>query len=1100
MAESLTMKLSPVFLFHPLLISVLVGSIATQAQYASGQWSLIQDGHSGVSALELAVVSETTVMIFDKVEHNPLQTNGHVAWGAELNLVTRTVRPLNPASNTWCGTGSFLSNGTMVSSAGTPVLIVPVGENGLAAIRLFDPCEDGKCDVVEDQRVRRMASLRWYTSSARLEDGSVLLFGGSWDFGIINNATIHNPTYEFFPPKNIHGMLRFPSSVCCPFLQNTLNDNYFPFVITLPDGNLFIAANTQAMIFDWKTNKEVRSLPGIPNGVRISAPLSAGATLLPLTPENNYTPEVLICGGSTLDDDLALWQPGILSSQSPTSDQCVRMVLNDEGIAAGWQVEHMPEPRIMAELILLPDGRVTIVNGAHTGFGSSGGTFVRDPIGQSDSDHPAFTPALYDPTAPLGRRFTQEGLPTSEIPRLYHSTSSLTPNGTILLAGSNPNLDVETHLYPTEYRLEWLSPPYMGKPRPTYTGLPKTFDYNAKITFEVDLPTGAENVSVVIMDFGFATHGVHMDQRLVGLVSELSDDKTKLTVTGPPSATIYSPGPAYVFVLADGVPSFGSKTLIGTGAQPPLDEDALANVLSSLPLYWDKWTTAHPACDGDTFQRSEHNPLQTNGHVAWGAELNLVTRTVRPLNPASNTWCGTGSFLSNGTMVSSGGTPVLIVPIGENGLAAIRLFDPCEDGKCDVFEDQRVRRMGSLRWYPSSVRLEDGSVLVFGAIDNSTIINPTYEFYPPKNIHGHNGTPIYSPFLQNTLIERINKYEVFLAFPMVFGSAGATLLPLTPENSYTPEVLICGGSTLDDDAALFMPGIPSSQSPASDQCVRMILNEEGIAAGWQVEHMPEPRIMVELILLPDGRVTVVNGAQTGIAGYGYTKDQVGEADQDHPALTPALYDPTAPLGERFTQEGLPTSPIPRLYHSTSSLTPNGTVLLAGSNPNGDVETRLYPTEYRLEWLSPPYMEKPRPTYTGLPKTLDYNAKITFDVDLPTGAENVSVVIMDFGFATHGVHMDQRLVGLVSELSHHKMKLTVTGSPSPTIYSPGPAFVFVLADGVPSFGAKTLIGTGAQPPLDEDALANVLSSPPLYWDEWTAAHPGEPVPAPSATSA
>ncbi|KAF5372516.1 hypothetical protein D9758_005208 [Tetrapyrgos nigripes] len=126
-------------------------------------------------------------------------------------------------------------------------------------------------------------------------------------------------------------------------------------------------------------------------------------------------------------------------------------------------------------------------------------------------------------------------------------------------------------------RLEWPSPLYMEKPCPMYTGLPKTFDYNARISLNVDLPIGVENVSVVIMDFGFTTHGVHMDQCLAGLVSELSDDKTKLTVTGPPSVTIYSPGPAFVFVLADGVPSFGLKTLIGTGAQPPLDEDALAN-------------------------------------------------------------------------------------------------------------------------------------------------------------------------------------------------------------------------------------------------------------------------------------------------------------------------------------------------------------------------------------------------------------------------------------------------------------------------------------------------------------------------------------------
>ncbi|KAF5372468.1 hypothetical protein D9758_005209 [Tetrapyrgos nigripes] len=171
---------------------------------------------------------------------------------------------------------------------------------------------------------------------------------------ITDNSTIINPTYEFYPPKNIHGQNGTP--IYSLFLQNTLNTNHFPLVIMLPDGNLFITANMQAMIFNWKTNKHIQSLPGIPNGVQISSPLSAGATLLPLTPENNYTPEILICGGSMLDDNELLFSQGVLSSQSPASDQCVRMVLNDEGIAVGWQVEHMPEPRIMAELILLPDG------------------------------------------------------------------------------------------------------------------------------------------------------------------------------------------------------------------------------------------------------------------------------------------------------------------------------------------------------------------------------------------------------------------------------------------------------------------------------------------------------------------------------------------------------------------------------------------------------------------------------------------------------------------------------------------------------------------------------------------------------------------------
>ena len=48
----------------------------------------------------------------------------------------------------------------------------------------------------------------------------------------------------------------------------------------------------------------------------------------------------------------------------------------------------------------------------------------------------------------------------------------------------------------------------------------------------------------------------------------------------------------------------------------------------------------------------------------------------------------------------------------------------------------------------------------------------------------------------------------------------------------------------------------------------MVLNTAGIAAGWKVESMPQARIMPELIQLPDMSITIVNGAQTGVAGYG----------------------------------------------------------------------------------------------------------------------------------------------------------------------------------------------------------------------------------------
>jgi hypothetical protein len=54
----------------------------------------------------------------------------------------------------------------------------------------------------------------------------------------------------------------------------------------------------------------------------------------------------------------------------------------------------------------------------------------------------------------------------------------------------------------------------------------------------------------------------------------------------------------------------------------------------------------------------------------------------------------------------------------------------------------------------------------------------------------------------------------------------------------------------------------------------MVLSTAGIAAGWQVERMPQARIMVDMILLPDGRVMLVNGAQTGVAGYGNVRSQI----------------------------------------------------------------------------------------------------------------------------------------------------------------------------------------------------------------------------------
>jgi hypothetical protein len=61
----------------------------------------------------------------------------------------------------------------------------------------------------------------------------------------------------------------------------------------------------------------------------------------------------------------------------------------------------------------------------------------------------------------------------------------------------------------------------------------------------------------------------------------------------------------------------------------------------------------------------------------------------------------------------------------------------------------------------------------------------------------------------------------------------------------------------------------------------MTLTTSGIAAGWSVEHLPTPRTMGEGVLLPDGRVLIINGASTGVAGYGNVARQVGQSNADN---------------------------------------------------------------------------------------------------------------------------------------------------------------------------------------------------------------------------
>lgn len=75
------------------------------------------------------------------------------------------------------------------------------------------------------------------------------------------------------------------------------------------------------------------------------------------------------------------------------------------------------------------------------------------------------------------------------------------------------------------------------------------------------------------MDFGTVTHAVHANSRMVYLQIERTGNI--LNCNAPPKEAIYPPGPGWLFVIVNGIPSKGLHVMVGDGRGPPVSEEAL---------------------------------------------------------------------------------------------------------------------------------------------------------------------------------------------------------------------------------------------------------------------------------------------------------------------------------------------------------------------------------------------------------------------------------------------------------------------------------------------------------------------------------------------
>ncbi|KAE8268397.1 hypothetical protein A4X09_0g3941 [Tilletia walkeri] len=626
----------------PHLVSPALAADCTYGdKRCAGKYQVINTD-SIASAMMMGLVNQNTVWILDKTEGNPRRrSDGRPYWASFLDLTTNRVYPADTTTNAFCAGGTTLGNGTWlvaggnqpVDQGGVPTNVVgPSGVyqdgDGRKAVRILEPnnfaANSSQLTWIDNYTPNatnnhfgaglQMQSWRWYPGVEPLADGSAVLIGGANNGGYINRNFPNtdpafaypagqfgnldgenlyyggaNPTYEFWPAQ---GELRIVQ-----FMNKTSGLNMYAHTFLMPDGRIFMQANYSTTLWDPINNVE-DPLPDMPDQIIRVYPASGATAMLPLTPDNGYTPTILFCGGTYLSDDA--WgdytSPRTNVLNIDASNDCSSITPvdsngNKDPNADYVREEKMPGGRTMGNAIHLPDGTLVILNGAHKGTaGYANASFNIINAGQPGevrteglAQNPAYQPLIYDPNRPLGKRLSAKGLGFSDHERLYHSSAILVPDGSVLVSGSNGHQDVAQTMpvgvtpqaFNTSYIIEKWYPPYYFETRPKVTGLPAYLPYGGK-PFTVSIGADfmgqyanwrAASTKFRVIRTGFSTHAMNQGQRSLQLQSTYTvnaDGSVTFSVNPMPSnPNLFAPGPAMLFADVDGIPSIGQFVQVG---------------------------------------------------------------------------------------------------------------------------------------------------------------------------------------------------------------------------------------------------------------------------------------------------------------------------------------------------------------------------------------------------------------------------------------------------------------------------------------------------------------------------------------------------------
>lgn len=610
------------------------------AACTEGRWEVMPFTNP-VRSMHAVVLHNGKVLLVAGSGNNPAMFAAGTFTSAVYDPKTGSFKTIPTPADMFCAGHVQLYDGRVLIMSGNKAYPAADGSHGYEGFKdsyIFDP------DTETYTRTNDMNDGHWYPSATVLGNGDVISFGG------LREDSSGSVTAE-----------KFSASQAKWLPLNQVNQTWsfwglYPSMVLMQDGRLFYTGShvfgngtpgTGASIYDYDANT-ITDVPGLQSKDERDQSMSV---LLPPAQDQR----VLTMGGGNVGTNPDANRYTDIIDLKQASPQYTHGPLLAQGTVdkgAGPVAETGAQGKMYVSAVLLPDGKVLETGG-----------------GLHDRADPVYEASIFNPQT---NTFTT-GVAADPIPRTYHSSAFLLPDGRVMAIGDNPgNGTFDNHV-------SIYTPPYLFKgARPQITFQANTqWTYGSSQQITVDRPI----VKAELIRPAAVTHSSDPNQRFVDLPMSVNGNTIDLNVTSNPN--LAPPGWYMLFATdANGVPSvarwvhLGSATAAATNSsQPSAMVQDFANGTDGMD---GMDMNPKPSLSKRTSQKVS---VQIAGCDRHYAAVNVCVPTVFPKTVAHTT-AARCTYLKQHDFK---------LPLKVNGRVDPLKLDPNNNGKsCDT-SDRRVR-------------------------------------------------------------------------------------------------------------------------------------------------------------------------------------------------------------------------------------------------------------------------------------------------------------------------------------------------------------------------------------------------------------------------